>query len=264
MRQPIRVALSGSGFLLPAHVGAVTALLVAGYDLVELAGTSGGSIVATLVAMRMDLQEMRTLALTTDWAKLMPFSLGNTLRRRSLSTGKPLQDFLWRLTREHTFSGLDIGLKVIASNLATKRPFIFSQETTPAALLAHAMRASAAIPLIYEPVIVGDAILFDGGMIDNFPGDALVHDDVPRIGVDLVDDDVVMKPEDYSLRKAIPRMLEILLGTSEAMQISNSEATGTKMVRVPTGFASSLDRHMPRSTREALFDAGYEATKAVL
>ena len=46
----VRLAFSGSGFLAPIHAGAACAFLDAGVQIVEVAGTSGGSIAAALIA----------------------------------------------------------------------------------------------------------------------------------------------------------------------------------------------------------------------
>lgn len=59
--KPIRVALSGSGFRLGAHIGALQAIEDAGYTVIELAGTSGGSIVASLYASGVPLDVMRQM-----------------------------------------------------------------------------------------------------------------------------------------------------------------------------------------------------------
>lgn len=263
--KPIRVALSGSGFLLPAHVGALRAVADAGFEPTELAGTSGGSIVAVLAATEMPLDVMKEIALTLDWSPMMSMSILNLARLRSVSSGDRLLDFLTRITHGLEFRALDIELKVMASNIGTKQPYVFSKETTPSTPLALAARASAAIPVIYEPVIIGDAILFDGGMVNNMPSDILTRgDDVPRIGVDLVSDQSVLLPEDYSLLSAAPRLIDMLLASSEDAHISEGEAAGVKIVRVPTGFASSLDRNMCFSTRQSLFKVGYDATMKTL
>ena len=55
MMKPIRVALSGSGFRLGAQLGALQAISDAGFEIVQIAGASGGSIVAALFASGMSL-----------------------------------------------------------------------------------------------------------------------------------------------------------------------------------------------------------------
>lgn len=262
--KPIRVALSGSGFLLPAHIGALQAVADAGFNPVELAGTSGGSIVAILAATEMPLSAMKQLALTLDWSPMMSASLINILRGKSLSSGDRLLDFLTQTTKGLEFHQMEVELKVMASNIGTKQPFVFSKETTPDTPIALAARASAAIPVIYEPVIMGNAILFDGGMVNNMPSDILIRDETPRIGVDLVSDQSVMLPEDYSLLAAAPRFIDMLLASSEDAHITDGRESGVHIIPVQTGFASSLDRTMCLATRERLFNIGYATTLEAL
>lgn len=262
--KPIRVALSGSGFLLPAHVGALQAVADAGFNPVELAGTSGGSIVAILAATEMPLDVMKQIALTLDWSPMMSASLVNILRGKSLSSGDRLLDFLTQITKGLEFHQMEVELKVMASNIGTKQPFVFSKATTPDTPIALAARASAAIPVIYEPVFIGDAILFDGGMVNNMPSDILIRDEVPRIGVDLVSDQSIMLPEDYSLLAAAPRFIDMLLASSEDAHIADGRESGVHIIQVQTGFASSLDRTMCFATRERLFNIGYATTLETL
>ena len=71
--RPIQVALSGSGFLLPVHVGALQAIEDAGYAISALSGTSGGAIVAAIYAVQQDAQKLADLVLATDWRPFMDF-----------------------------------------------------------------------------------------------------------------------------------------------------------------------------------------------
>jgi NTE family protein len=73
--KPIRVALSGSGYRLSAHLGALQAIADSGYDVVEYASTSGGSIVSACLASGMTLSQMREMCMSLDWSKYMSFSL---------------------------------------------------------------------------------------------------------------------------------------------------------------------------------------------
>ena len=61
--KPIRLAFSGSGYLAGIHAGAACAVLDYGYDIVEVAGTSGGSICAAAVAVGMKQDGLKALAM---------------------------------------------------------------------------------------------------------------------------------------------------------------------------------------------------------
>ncbi|MCL6470165.1 MAG: patatin-like phospholipase family protein, partial [Ralstonia sp.] len=186
MSKPIRVALSGSGFRLPAHLGALRAVHDAGYDIVELSGTSGGSIVGALYASGMTLDAMYDLCMGLDWSPMMRFSPWTLLTKQALCDGDALLDLLTKHTEGKTFAALDVDLRVIASDLASESEYQFSRERTPDTPIALAARASASIPIVFAPVEHHGALLVDGGCTDNMPASDLTVDSVPRLGIYLV------------------------------------------------------------------------------
>ena len=68
----IGVALSGSGVLLGAHIGALKAVEQAGFTVAEIAGTSGGAVIAASYAAGLDIAAMETLYLEADFRALVP------------------------------------------------------------------------------------------------------------------------------------------------------------------------------------------------
>lgn len=264
MSKPIRVALSGSGFRLGAHLGALQAIVDAGYEVVELAGTSGGSIVASLFASGMTLAAMREMCMTLDWSPMMSFSPWALVTKQAFSSGNALLQFLEKLTDGKTFADLDIELKVIASDLLTEKEYEFSKTSTPTMPIALAARASASIPIVFAPVPYGEVLCVDGGCADNLPASNLTVDDVPRVGIYLESDDAPLLPGAYGLKTLAPRIIDLLLASNEASHIALDTKDGATIVRVPTGYASSLDRNMPASTRQRLYDDGYTYTQSML
>ncbi|HEY1999920.1 patatin-like phospholipase family protein [Paraburkholderia sp.] len=264
MSKPIRVALSGSGFRLGAHLGALQAIADAGYEVVELAGTSGGSIVATLFASGMSLADLREMCMTLDWSPMMSFSPWSLVTKQSFSSGNALLQLLEKLTDGKTFADLSTELKVIASDLLTEKEYVFSRASTPAAPVALAARASASIPIVFAPVAYESVLCVDGGCSDNLPASKLTVDEVPRIGIYLESDDAPLLPGAYGLRTLAPRIIDLLLASNEASHIALDSKEGATIVRVPTGYASSLDRNMPAAIRQRLYNDGYAFTKGAL
>lgn len=264
MKKPIRVALSGSGFRLGAHLGALQAIEDAGYEVIELAGTSGGSIVASLYASGMPLDVLREMCMTLDWSPMMSFSPWSLVTKQAFCTGNALLQFLQKLTDGKTFADLAIDLKVIASDLLTEKEHEFSKATAPTMPVALAARASASIPIVFAPVPYGDVLCVDGGCTDNLPASNLTVDDVPRIGIYLESDDAPLLPGAYGLKTLAPRIIDLLLASNEATHIALDTKDGATIVRVPTGYASSLDRNMAAATRQRLYNDGYAYTNAVL
>jgi len=263
--KPIRVALSGSGFKVPAHVGALHAIADAGFAPIELAGTSGGSIVAALAACGMALADMKAIALTFDWSSMLSFSPLAALRMRGFCDGSRLLSWLTSHTGGLSFGQLGLDLTVVASDVASEAPFEFSRALTPTASIARAVRASTSIPFAFEPLQLGAALLADGGMVNNIPVDRLKIDEVPRLGVQLVSQDVPVQPrESLSIIDYSTRLIDLMLSACECTHVSAAQAAGAHMAFVETGYASTLDRNMPLALRQRLFDDGYAATKAAL
>lgn len=262
--KPIRVALSGSGTKVGAHIGALQAITDAGYEIVELAGTSGGSIVSALYACGMSLSVMHDLALKMDWSSMMAMSPLSVLRFHGWCSGNNLFDFLRMNTHMKTFADLGIDLTIVASDISNEVPFLFSNKLTPTTPVALAARSSASIPIVFAPVVIGDAVLNDGGLVVNLPVDLLTNDDVPRIGIELTGKRSPLKPGKYGLNKVIPHLIDLMIQSTEDAHIQIGRMQGAALAQVDTGWASSLDRKMAPDIRQRLFDAGYAATRATL
>lgn len=264
IQKTISVALSGSGFKFPAHVGALLAIEELGYKIVELAGTSGGSIVAALYASGMTAGALKDLTLSRDWSDMMSFSIWTLISSLGVCSGSNLQSYLLSQTQNKTFKDLSIPLTIIASDITHGRPFLMSQDTTPGLPIGLAARASSSIPAVYPPVKINSCSLIDGGVVNNIPVDRLSADSDVKLGVQLVstpDDNA--KPVDGFLDLA-QRTLDLLLSASENTHISQAVMRGSKMAFVETGYASSLERNMSQDKREKLLADGYNAVKSVL
>lgn len=262
--KPIRVALSGSGFKLPAHVGALLAVRDAGYSVIEYAGTSGGSIVAALAACGRDLDWMRSEALDRDWSDMLTWSPFSMLTNMGFCNGNRMLSWLQEATAGTTFAALGCDLTVMASDMSTMGAYEFSRSRTPDAAVALAVRASAAIPFAYSPVRRDSAWLLDGGMVNNIPADRLEVGHVPRLGVQLVSQKKVLAPGVHTIFEMIPRVISLMLKAQENTHVSLSQQIGVEIAFVETGYANSLDRNMPRATRARLMDDGYATVAAAL
>ncbi len=62
------------------------------------------------------------------------------------------------------FSNLMVPFLCVASDLTSRQAMVIESGD-----LAEAIRASMAIPIAFEPIMKGDAMLYDGGIYDNFP-----------------------------------------------------------------------------------------------
>lgn len=260
----IRLAFSGSGFKFPAHVGAFNAIVELGYTPIEVAGTSGGSIISALIASGMSAEEMKELSMTYDWSPMLSFSPLSMITGKGYCNGKNLLNFLLEKTKGLKFSDLPIDLTIMSSDITNLRPFKWSKETTPYAQIALASRASASIPIVYNPVVYNGTIHMDGGMANNIPVMKLKQDDVLRVGIELVSTGTPLSPGPHNTPSLSPRTIELMLSSNESTQVMFGQYSGAKIVDVETGFCSGLDRNMTTETRQKLYDNGYNSVMSSL
>jgi NTE family protein len=262
--KPIHVALSGSGFKFPAHVGALFAIRDNGYDIKELAGTSGGSIVATLLASGMSLDDMKTLTMTRDWSDMLTFSVIQSIEGHGYCSGNTLHEWIEQQTESQTFADLPFNLIIMASDVTNETTYEFSKTLTPDTKIAFAARSSASIPFVYAPTSVGSITLMDGGMANNIPVDRLtVEPDVLRLGIQLVATDPPLPPNTPVLMD-VDHIVNLMLASNESTHVQLGQLEGAHVVFTETGFANSLDRNMTTEIRQRLFDSGYQSTDKLL
>jgi NTE family protein len=162
-RPPPRIglALGGGAARGFAHIGVIQVLEAHGIKPELVAGTSAGSLVAALYADGKSGAELESLALTLDESALTDWSLpvrGGVLRGEALATwvrhnlqGRPIE----RLARP---------LGIVATDLQTGSSVLFQRGDT-----GQAVRASSAVPAVFQPVRIGEREYVDGGLVSPVP-----------------------------------------------------------------------------------------------
>jgi len=156
-----------------AALGAYKALVEAGIEIDWVGGTSIGSIMAATIAAGMPPDEAVRHS------------------RQAFKVGKPFSDFtipvlsLLRGTRmkrllkvhlDYQIENLPLPYYCISTNLGRGTKNI--HESGP---LVDAIRASAAMPGIFPPVVVEQELAVDGSILDNLPVDIMQQKPVGRI-----------------------------------------------------------------------------------
>ena len=173
------LVLSGGGARGLAHIGIYKALREANIPVDLIGGTSIGSIVAAAIAMDWDPEDVRIEARK---AFLVDKPLKDyTLPIISLIKGKQLQEVNQKYFREINIEDLWINYFCVSSNFSTSELKLHRSGS-----LYKAVTASASIPGVLPPVVDGNHLLIDGGVMNNFPVD-IMRDLYPCniIGIDL-------------------------------------------------------------------------------
>lgn len=156
------VFLQSGGTRVPVHVGAVHALEDAGIDVAGWAGVSAGSLVAAVFASGFSRDEAFELMLETDYRQFLDASALSLIRRFGLNSGRRFEQWLDNFLEGRRFRDLDVPLSVVATDVATGSPVIFSNENTPNLKVATAVRCSISLPGIFAIRCIDGKHVFDG------------------------------------------------------------------------------------------------------
>ncbi|OJT19288.1 phospholipase [Archangium sp. Cb G35] len=191
--QGVHLSLQGGGGKGKRYGAMLAEMYELGVVPTSLSGTSAGSIAAAFAATGAGPEQIQALAKDPRLSNLYDWDLD--MKDGGLLNGEQAFELfdqeLRKLTgitdRPVTFADLKVPLQLIAAKAydsgagangmtsAKDRIFVFSQETTPDTPVALAVRASMAIPGVFEPVQVVDPAtgrrmhLVDGGALDNLP-----------------------------------------------------------------------------------------------
>jgi NTE family protein len=156
----IGLALGGGAARGFAHIGVIQVLEEAAIRPDLVVGTSVGSFVAALYAAGKGGSELAQLALSMDETVLADWSFPG----RGLLRGEALA----RYVREHTggrpIEQMRLPLGIVATDLDSGDPILFQRGDT-----GTAVRASSAVPAVFQPVRIGNREYVDGGLVSPVP-----------------------------------------------------------------------------------------------
>jgi NTE family protein len=155
-------------------------------------------------------QKLQTMGFKELCKIVLDFSI---LSNSAIFTGNKVEEFLARQIPSQTFEAVEIPFKVVATDFWNRREVIFETGS-----LITAIRASMAMPAVFEPVILNDKVLIDGGAVNPLPYDLIREECDLTIAID-VSGEKTYVPED-----PVPNLLESLLSTFQIMQAAIVEA----------------------------------------
>ncbi len=256
------IFLQGGGTRLPVHIGAVKALEQGGARAAAWSGVSGGSLVASLFASGYTSDQATELMLETDFARLLDPS-PESLRPMGLYAGHRLERWLNRLLEGRTFGDLQAPLAVLATDVATGAPFVFSDDATPHVKLSTAIRCSISLPGVFTIPRVGGRALIDGCFASVTPQMLFPDTDVASVVVRIHESEPAPKArlDDLSRHGYVLHIADMVLRNLKPL--SHPELWDYH-VRVPVGSMSSLNFDLSSDRKQELFDRGYNACREAL
>ncbi len=156
----IGLVLSGGGTRGFAHLGVIQALNEAGIFPDVISGTSAGALIGVLYADGYTPLEIMKLMNSSSRLDFMR----PALPREGLLQINGIIKILKTNLRSKNFNELKIPLFVSATDLNNGKSVYFSEGD-----LFDPVIASASIPVLFQPVKIGDISYVDGGVLDNLP-----------------------------------------------------------------------------------------------
>src|SRR5437879_13725165 len=126
----------------------------------HIAGTSVGSILGAAYASGAPLARIVEACRTLRFRDIARWRVS----RLGLASNRRLENLIERVFDSRHFEDLRIPLAVVATDLSSGEPVVFTQGS-----LADAIRASCAFPGLFEPVEIGTRCLADGGLVAPVP-----------------------------------------------------------------------------------------------
>ncbi|APX99102.1 patatin-like phospholipase family protein [Lacinutrix venerupis] len=192
----VGLVLSGGGAKGLAHIGALKVIDSLGLRVDYIAGTSMGAIVGALYASGYSGNQLDSIFRSVDFDKILndevpraaktfyerenqekyavilPFDNFKAQLPSALSRGQNTFNLLSKLTLHVNnvtdFSKLPIPFFCIATDIETGQPVMLEKGN-----LAQSVKASGAFPSLFQPVKIGEQLLIDGGVTNNYPIDEL-------------------------------------------------------------------------------------------
>jgi len=168
----IGLALGGGAARGFAHIGVIQVLEENGIRPDLVAGTSAGSLVAALYAAGKSGAELGALGEKMDETAFTDWSYPG----RGLIRGEALAKYVREQTGGRRIEQMRMPLGIVATDLDSGEPILF-QLGDPGV----AVRASSAVPAMFQPVRIGTREYVDGGLVAPVP----VHF-ARQMGADLV------------------------------------------------------------------------------
>lgn len=156
----IGLALGGGGNRGFAHIGVLKVLDDAGISADIVVGTSAGSAVGALYAGGLSGQDIERLSLPLQREAVLTW----VVPRMGFASGEPMETYINQRVGKRLIEQLNRSFGAVATDLQTGRAVVFQRGNT-----GQAVRASCAVPGLFQPVRIGDRLYADGGLVQPIP-----------------------------------------------------------------------------------------------
>ena len=164
--RPIKIglALGGGAARGFAHIGVIKVLEAQGIYPDIVVGTSAGSLVGAMYAAGNNGLALHKLALEMDESAISDWSVPLFSKSSGVFKGEGLQNYVNKTVNNQPIEKFKISFGAVAADLNSGAPILFRRGNT-----GTAVRASSAVPGVFQPVRIGEHSYVDGGLVAPVP-----------------------------------------------------------------------------------------------
>ncbi|WP_448978583.1 patatin-like phospholipase family protein [Neisseria sp.] len=156
----VALALGGGASKGFAHIGIIKVLKENNIPIKIVTGTSAGSIVGSMYASGMSPDRLELEAEILGKTDLVDLTLSTS----GFIKGEKLQNYINRKVGNRPMQQFPIKFAAVATDFESGKPVVFNVGNA-----GQAVRASASIPNVFQPVIIGSRKYVDGGLSQPVP-----------------------------------------------------------------------------------------------
>ncbi|GKU82364.1 patatin-like phospholipase family protein [Niallia sp. NCCP-28] len=239
----IGLALGSGGARGFAHIGVIKVLTEENIPIDFIAGSSIGSIVATLYGAGLDIERLYDLSKFFKRKYFLDF----TVPKMGFIAGNKVKEMIRLFTFGKNIEELDIPVSVVATDLLSGEKVVFSKGP-----IAEAVRASISIPGIFIPEKIDGRLLVDGGVIDRVPVSV-----VREMGADLI---IAVDVANVNITAEINSIYDVIMRSLDIIQmelVNSREIASDFMIRPPVEMFNSK----AFTNLEKIIELGEEETR---
>jgi NTE family protein len=163
-RPKVALVLGGGAARGFAHVGVIRALEQEKIPIDMVVGTSVGSLIGAIYSYDMNSFELEWTAFTIERDSIFDYGLLTAFTGMGAAKGEKLEEFVKSKIPVANIENLKLPFAAVATDLNRGVRVVLDKGP-----VARAVRASSAIPGVFNPVEHQGKLLIDGGVVDNIP-----------------------------------------------------------------------------------------------
>lgn len=255
-----------------AYIGAIKALTELNIKIDTLAGSSVGSVVAALLAVGYNAEEINDLLIHVNFELFrdIHFSLNKDF---ALSKGNIFTEWVRECIEKKfygihykkgenapvTFNDIDTKLVILTTDLNKFKPYEFSTFETPDFEIAQAVRISCSMPGLMTPVEIENRKLVDGDLLKGVPlwklSKNLNQNKNRVLEFRLEGDNISVNGNTFDFLNSIYSCMTSI-STDFIMDIFGKNDR-YDYIKITTGDVIVIDFNIPQKTRTKLVEIGY-------